>query len=346
MIKVLIIGSGGVGVMSALALTNNNKCEVTLVVRSDYNLILSQGYSINSCTFGEFSNWKPHNLASSVEDANQYGPFDYIVLSTKNVPDGPITCENIIKPAIHGSETIILLQNGIHIEDAMFKAYPDNLILSGVSITGSTYYDGHVENVGKDQIYLGDFKTTNRNSDSDAKIHQYMELYQDPNGHNFIEVDENVQKTRWEKLIYNSVFNCITALVNLDVNRLQINNLNEELIKPAMYEVIKIAKTEGIECDESKIETYIHIGDGLFYSPSMCVDMRKGQLMELEIILGNPIKIARKNNVSVPILSTIYSLLKCVQFRLKEEKGLLKINQDDFKGNSNDYAKIFNEKYV
>ena len=51
----------------------------------------------------------------------------------------------------------------------------------------------------------------------------------------------------------------------------------------------------------------------------MCVDVRKGQLMELEIILGNPMRIAKENNVATPILSTIYPLLKLVQFRLKKE---------------------------
>lgn len=44
--KVLVIGSGGVGAISALSLTTNNKSEVTLVVRSDFELISNNGYSI------------------------------------------------------------------------------------------------------------------------------------------------------------------------------------------------------------------------------------------------------------------------------------------------------------
>lgn len=83
-----------------------------------------------------------------------------------------------------------------------------------------------------------------------------------------------------------------------------------------------------------------------FYSPSMCVDVRKGQLMELEIILGNPMRIAKENNVPTPILSTIYPLLKLVQFRLKEEKKMFEIDKNDFQGNSDDYQKIFSEKYT
>ena len=50
--KVLVIGSGGVGAISALSLTTNNKSKVTLVVRSDFELISNNGYSIDSCTYG------------------------------------------------------------------------------------------------------------------------------------------------------------------------------------------------------------------------------------------------------------------------------------------------------
>ncbi|KAI5966381.1 uncharacterized protein KGF55_000690 [Candida pseudojiufengensis] len=345
--KVLIIGSGGVGTISALSLTHNNKSEVTLIVRSDYELIKNQGYSIDSCTYGKLKNWKPHNLAKSVDDAlEKYGPFDYILLTTKNIPDGPITCEEIIEPALKtGKEVIILLQNGINIEQPMIEKFPQNLILSGVSLIGSTYYNGHVENKGLDSVFLGDFKNPPIHPESQDKINEFISIYHNP-GLNDIKQDPNVQKTRWEKLIYNSAFNTVTALVNLDVTRIQINNANEEIILPAMKEVIAIAKSVGIECDESKIEKFLHIGDGFFYSPSMCIDARKNQLMELEIILGNPIRIAKENNVNVPVLNVIYSLLKMVQFRLKEERKMFIIDPKDFKGNSNDYPKIFEEKYV
>lgn len=348
--KVLVIGSGGVGTVSALSLTENNKSEVTLVVRSDYELIKSQGYSIDSCTYGKLTNWKPHNLAKSVDHAQEeFGPFDYILLTTKNIPDGPITCEEIIKPAIKtGNEVIILLQNGLGIENPMFKSYPGHIILSGISLIGSTYINGHVKNPGKDFVYLGDFKPKDqRLLKSQEKIEEFIKIYQnDDFNKNSIQLDENVQKRRWEKLIYNSVFNVICALTELDNNRIQMNIGNDSLIRPAMYEIISIAKSEGIECDESFVDKYLHIGDGLFYTPSMAIDVHKGQLMELEIILGNPMKIAKKNNVSTPILSVLYPLLKLVQFRLKEKKKMITINEDDFKCNSDDYQKILQDKYI
>lgn len=53
--------------------------------------------------------------------------------------------------------------------------------------------------------------------------------------------------------------------------------------------------------------------------PSMLVDWEKGSRMELEVILGNPIRIAREKGVAMPRLQTMYSLLAMAQTRRDEK---------------------------
>lgn len=345
--NVLIVGAGGVGTMAALSLTLNNKSNVTLVVRSDYDHVMKHGYSIDSAHYGQYKHFKPANIARSVQEANdKMGPFDFIVLTTKNIPDGPITCEEVIKPAVSPGTAILLIQNGIGIEVPMIEAFPQNVILSGVTLIGSFIINGHVENSHFDSLYIGKFDNKNiANYDeiADAKIAEFQSIYQNENPKiNSVQKDDDVRKTRWDKLVYNSVFNTTTTIVNLDVNRCQINNANELLFRPAMDELILIANSDGVEVDPKTKDKFLHIGDGLFYSPSMLVDLRKHQLFELEVILGNPLKIAKKNGVSTPILQTLYTLLSMILFRMKEEKGLITVNKEDYKNkNSDDYPEIF-----
>lgn len=52
--------------------------------------------------------------------------------------------------------------------------------------------------------------------------------------------------------------------------------------------------------------------------PSMLVDWERGSRMELEVILGNPIRIARENGVNMPRLQVMYSLLRMAQVRRDE----------------------------
>ncbi|CAG87831.1 DEHA2E06732p [Debaryomyces hansenii CBS767] len=342
--KVLVVGSGGVGAIGALCLTLNDKADVTLVVRSDYAKVNESGYSIKSVTYGEHENWKPRHIAKSVADASErFGEFDFILLTTKNIPDGPITCEDIIRPAVTPRTAIILLQNGLGIEKPMIEQFPHNVILSGVSLIGSSNINCVVSNMHKDQIYLGAWSNPNIENHAEKEqctINEFTRIYSNEK-YNRVIIDENVQKTRWEKLVYNSVLNTTTTVVNLDINRCQIAGANNELFRPAMREVIAIAASEGIEISPDTIERFIHLGDGLFYSPSMCVDARKKQLFELEVILGNPLKIAEANGVETPMLRTLYTLLTMVQFRIKEERGIIKIDENEYnKINSDSYPDL------
>ena len=54
--------------------------------------------------------------------------------------------------------------------------------------------------------------------------------------------------------------------------------------------------------------------------PSMLLDWERKAPMELEVILGNPIRIARTQGVELPRLQTLYALLKMAQTRRQEEE--------------------------
>lgn len=52
--------------------------------------------------------------------------------------------------------------------------------------------------------------------------------------------------------------------------------------------------------------------------PSMLLDWYKGAPMELEVILGNPVRLARAKGVEMPRLQAMYALLKMAQMRRNE----------------------------
>lgn len=348
--KVLVIGSGGVGSMTAFSLVHRDRSEVTLVVRSDYDLINANGYEINSCTYGHIRNWKPHHLSPSVSNASRdHGPFDYVVLTTKNIPDGPMRCEEIVRPAITPNKTTLLLvQNGLGIEKAMHEQFPGTIVLSGVTLIASSYDKGVVTNLTPDELKIGDFRVEenqNPSSKSMQAVENFIEIYQNDNNLNIITHDPDPQLSRWLKLVYNCAFNTITALVGLDSNRCQIAAGSDSLIRPAMRELIAVAASAGVHVSSDLIEKFCHLGDGLFYTPSMAIDKSKGQLMELEVILGYPLEVARANGVETPVLNTLYSLLKMSQFQTMEARGDIVITKSDFSGDSDHYQEIFAQKY-
>ena len=57
--RILVVGTGGIGTMSAYALEQGGLAEVTAVMRSNYDAAVSQGIDIDSVLWGKIKGWKP-----------------------------------------------------------------------------------------------------------------------------------------------------------------------------------------------------------------------------------------------------------------------------------------------
>lgn len=321
--KVALVGSGGVGTIAAYGLEYGGKAEVTAVVRSDYNLVKDKGYKINSCDYGGIDNFKPTHIVNAVEKAAQHGPFEYIVVTTKNLPDIS-KVEDLISPIVTKESAIVLIQNGVDIGAALIKRYPNNVVLSGVSMISSANYGGIINHESKDSIQIGYFINEKLSQETQKQVcARFIEIYQ--NDKNDCVYDSNVKYTRWRKLVYNATLNSVCTLTGVDVGRLELFGGVDMIVRTTMKEVLAIAKSDGVELPEEIMEFMIRSDDGLYYEPSMLVDLRKGNYIESEVICGNAVRTAQRNGVPCPMLSLIYSLLSVIQMRTKEQKGLVDV---------------------
>jgi ketopantoate reductase len=56
---VLVIGAGSVGAIAALNLKVGGLASVTVALRSNYNAVKEQGYTIDSCDHGSLKGFRP-----------------------------------------------------------------------------------------------------------------------------------------------------------------------------------------------------------------------------------------------------------------------------------------------
>jgi 2-dehydropantoate 2-reductase len=54
--------------------------------------------------------------------------------------------------------------------------------------------------------------------------------------------------------------------------------------------------------------------------PSMALDWEQGKRMELEVILGNPIRVARERGLEMPRMQSLYALLRMAQGNRERRK--------------------------
>lgn len=298
---------------------------MTVVCRSIYKHVSEHGFEFDSIDYGSIKNWKPSHIAGSVEEAAKLGPFDYVVVSTKNIPEVQKT-EDLVRPLIAKDTSIVLVQNGIGGEETLMEAFPENHVIGGISMIGSANYGGKIKHTGPDHLILG---TYDKRPGAAEATERFYEAYNASKSK--CEVVQNLKYRRWCKLVYNCCYNTTAALTGLDTGRLLFSDLRETVVAPAMREVRAIAEAELGEKLPPKIEERMLDSDeGVYFEPSMLVDVKKNQPMELEVILGNPLRVAKKVGVDAPVLTMLYRLLHGKQFKVLEARGILKVPEEPY----------------
>ena len=225
--------------------------------------------------------------------------FDYLILTTKNIPDIPPALPDIIAPAVTPSHTsIILIQNGVNIEHPFRERFPTNPIISGVSFTSATEVKpGFIRHDDYDRVRLGPFPHPRNQDPSDSELsakattatQTFITAY-NPNANINtnnctidVQFDIDVPATRWRKLIYNASFNPISAILRMDITRMRVyEHVIDELVKPAMREVVAVAGALGIRVVSRGEDEEGVIGQAIrcdppeaFFRPRMCQDVEK-----------------------------------------------------------------------
>ncbi|KAF2743883.1 2-dehydropantoate 2-reductase [Sporormia fimetaria CBS 119925] len=330
--SVLVIGGGAVGAIAALNLEVGGFATVTLVLRSNYEAVKRDGYTVNSCDHGMLKGWKPTHLRNTIPDLAQetLPPYDYIVLTTKNIPDIPPSSASLIAPAIPDSNThttVVLIQNGLNIEKPFIDAYPNTPILSGVSMIGSTETAlGVISQEDHDRLLIGAFENPNISTTAgEGKAKEFVKMYS-AGGKTECVYSENVKHDRWRKLVYNAALNPICAIVDLDTGRIRLADGGRELVGQAMKEVVEAARKAGVELKESVVGEMIEADPlEVYLKPSMMVDVEKGNFIEFENLIGEPLREGKKLGVAMPTLEVLYLMAKVVQWRVKEKRGMVEI---------------------
>lgn len=124
------------------------------------------------------------------------------------------------------------------------------------------------------------------------------------------DLEENMQTKRWEKVVWNAAWNSLTSLTLLDTRSWLNSEGGMSLARQLMTEVIDVARKCDVYLSYNLIDVLI---DRILKMPgiysSMYADRVAGRQMEVEIILGTPVKKAKEFGMKVPVLETLYTVL-------------------------------------
>lgn len=243
----------------------------------------------------------------------------------------------------------MLIQNGVGVEEPYRARFPRNPIVSAVTIISAEQVEqGVIRQNRWTRISLGPYiyglggengvTTKVATADRDeiaARGHECMEQlahwWTDLGGIRDVEThtELELQTIRWHKLCINAAFNPTAVLAG---GRGNADQLTDPALRHHIAGVMAEIWDAAPKVLGAPFPAALATPDRIIRSternagarPSMLLDWEAGRPMELEVILGNPVRIARKAGVEMPRLQSMYALLRSMQL-IREGKAREKL---------------------
>lgn len=329
-LEVLFFGAGAIGAFygSRIALVPNTN--VSVICRSNYAAVKANGFKVTSPQYGDYK-WTPTRTFNSPDAARQSGvPWDYVVVSTKalpNVSDDSKLLEGLITP----KTAIVLIQNGLGVEAPYAQRFPQSSVLSAVTIASAAQpSNGHIKHNRWTRINIGPYFSDSTTAAAKGHATEQNRILVDlllQGGIKDAKSDthEKLQWVRWHKIAINAAMNPSSVLSGGTPNQEMSND-------PELYRHLKGVMDEVLETAPKVVGTPLPsefaTSEALLRStqknssgskPSMALDWEGGKPLELEVILGNPIRLARAKGIEMPRLQSLYALLKMKESNRNEK---------------------------
>jgi 2-dehydropantoate 2-reductase len=120
-----IIGTGAIGGYYGAKLAHAGQ-EVHFLLRSDYEYVKQHGLQVDSCD-GSF------HLAdvNAYQHTTDMPPCDVVLVCLKSVNNGKL--QSLLPPLLHAHTLVVLIQNGIGVEEDVQKIFPEVQLAAGLA---------------------------------------------------------------------------------------------------------------------------------------------------------------------------------------------------------------------
>lgn len=308
------MGGNAVSAFLSWRLQATNACDVTLVWKSGYDAVSQFGIAFKSSAFGN-ERFKPRHVVRTPEEAsnNKDGPFDYVLLCVKALPD-VYDLAAVIESVVTPQHTCILVNttHTLGVEAHLEQRFPTNVVLSLVSGAELTQLGvTEFEHKASTEVWVG---AANKNASIPASIQQDMAealAMTLSTGQVDCKVSQNIRQQQYERMIGPIAFHPLSVLLETPsaANLLEKTGVRS-MITEVMDELLQVAEAQGCsfphDFKQKIMENMIRPTET---TSIMYQDFTAKRPMEVETYLGSPIKLAQSVGLKVPRIETLYALL-------------------------------------
>lgn len=275
-----IVGTGGIGGYYGGCLAKAGH-PVHFLLHSDYEYVLKNGLKIDSVN-GDFHLEK----VSAYKNSQDMPKCDVVLVCLKTIQNHILS--SILKPLLHEKTVVVLVQNGMGMEQELSEQLPSTSIVGATAFICTTKVGpGHIHHAEYGALTLA-----KHCGDCDEIIRQIASDFENASVN--VSVFDDLNSVRWKKLVWNIPYNGLTVVLNAATDTLTNNPDSRKLVIDLMNEVVSAGRTCGAKISDSFIDKMIAMTEKMTpYSPSMKLDYDARRPMEIQTMFTNPIAIAK-----------------------------------------------------
>ena len=298
-----ILGSGAVGGYFGAKLARAGQ-DVTFIARGAHlDAIRRNGLEVKSTQLGDFT-----VRAGAESDTTKVGPVEVAVVSVKAYDNA--TALPMLTPLVGPDTVVLTLQNGVDSTDEVAAIVGQSHVLGGTTYVATALEGpGLIVQTGVHRsIIFGEVfgavghVTPRVQAIADAFASADIQVTPVP----------DARVPIWDKYVYLVAFSGFTGASRLAIGHIWKYPHVQEMFYATSREVAAIAKAEGVEISANRFDTLKEYMENIppTTRSSLLIDLEQGKRIEVEALQGAAVRRARQHGVPVPILSTLYALLK------------------------------------
>ena len=318
-LRYAVIGTGAIGGYFGGRLAQSG-CDVRFLLRSDYDRVQQNGLVVESVD-GDFTLQR----VSAYNNSADMPSVDVVLVTLKTTQNHRLA---ELLPSLKPNGAVVCLQNGWEIERSIAQHLKEKKGISPEIIGGLCFIyankpePGHIQHLGYGKLMLGAYDEQGILRSATPRIEEIAADFKRANI--AVETTEDLPMARWRKLVWNVPYNSLSVILNATTGEMMANEKMRSLIKTLMQEVILIANAWG-DCISPKEQR--HLSKDLIhqmlavtaevstYRTSMKVDYDNNRPLEVEAILGAPLRTARELNISTPAMTMLHQQLSFLAAR-------------------------------
>jgi len=297
-----ILGTGALGGFYGARLSHAG-ANVHFLLHSDFEHVRRHGLVIDSKD-GDFV--LPEVQAYS--DVHEMPRCDVAVVALKATQNHLLP--SLLPSVLTDDGVILLMQNGLGGEEEAARAAPGHAVLGGLCFLCSNKVGpGHIRHLDYGNVRLAEYAADSAPAGVSDRTRGIAQDFASAGIQ--VDIKEDLVLARWQKLVWNVPMSGLSVVLDTDTQALMADPHTRALAEDIMHEVVAGAQACGRHIHESFVRKMIDMTLAMApYRASMKIDFDEGKPMEVEAIYGNPLRAARSAGATMPLVETLYRLLK------------------------------------